>query len=156
MRYLWIPRLVERIQAAAAASPATTTTATTTHHINNNPDIFDGQVLPAGSNNGFGVAPVNPNFIPENSNTAASSDSIGAQVSGVSDLSSDYHNFQANSTSDFQVAQISSNTDCLTSPSGYFNQGLDFQAMEQNNMWLGGGEVYEDLWNVEDIWFSQQ
>lgn len=52
-------------------------------------------------------------------------------------------------------------TDALISPAGYFNQGMDFQAMvEQNNQWTDGGNGGDDfsdnLWNVEDIWFLKQ
>lgn len=148
-----MPRLVERIRASAAASPANTAA----HHINNsNPDMGIHQAPPASSNNDAGVAQVIPSYTPENSSTAASSDSFGAQVSPVSDLTTDYYTFQANNNNknndNFQAAQVSY-PDCLTSPIGYLNHGLDFQAIEQSNVWLGGGDVSENLWNVEDSWF---
>ncbi|KAF8401272.1 hypothetical protein HHK36_012205 [Tetracentron sinense] len=150
MRYLWIPRLVERIQAAAAGSSGTTTT-TTTNHMNNSPDLATNQVL---HNNDFRGPQHNLSFTYENSSTAASSDSLGTQVSPATDLT-DYYSFQANNQTDnFQAGQLSY-PDSLISPSGYFNHGLDFQAIEQNNMWLGGGDVAENFWNVDDIWFLQ-
>ncbi|XP_010270853.1 PREDICTED: transcription factor MYB108 [Nelumbo nucifera] len=162
MRYLWMPRLVERIRAAAAASSGantTTTSPTTTHHqiYNNNSDVITGQVLSsAGSNNEYGVSQINASFTPENSSTAGSSElSVGTQVSPVSDLT-DYYNFQPNNYADnFHASQVNYQ-ESLTSPTGYFNQGLDFEAIEQNNMWLGDGDVSDNLWNVEDIWLLQQ
>ncbi|XP_010276490.1 PREDICTED: transcription factor MYB108-like [Nelumbo nucifera] len=165
MRYLWMPRLVERIQAAAAASSTANTTTTTTtttatvayHPINgDNSDIMASQVPSAGSNNDVGIAQVNTSFTPENSSTAGSSDSIGTQVSPVSDLADYYTTLQPNSYVDnFQASQVNYQ-ESLTSPTGYFNQGLDFQAIDQNNMWLVDGDTSDNLWNIEDIWFMRQ
>ncbi|KAJ4956468.1 hypothetical protein NE237_013251 [Protea cynaroides] len=150
MRLVWMPRLVERIAAAGASATANSTTT---------------QVLPTAKNNDFGVAQMNPNFTTENSGNFASSGFLGTQFSPVSDLSTDDYNFQATNCSDgFQSgsAQVSF-PDCLPSPTGYFNHGLDFQAIEQNssssninNVWLGGADVSENLWTGEDIWFLQQ
>lgn len=180
MRYLWMPRLVERIQAATITTANTgiaTTTATTTgtcsatsttttnnnnYRINNNNlDVQTGpMVLPHGVHIGhdFRGAHVTPSYnTPENSSTAGSSDSFGAQVSPVSDLT-DYYNIPVNNNPSheyFQAGQVGYQ-DSLTSPSGYFNNGLDFQAMEQNNQWLDGGDTSDNLWNVDDMWFLQQ
>ncbi|KAF3972232.1 hypothetical protein ACB098_02G066400 [Castanea mollissima] len=189
MRYLWMPRLVERIQAATVApantsiAATTTTTATTgacsigsststtttttnnnsnNYHINNNNlDVQTGQMLlPHGVAIGhdFRGAQVTPSYnTPENSSTAGSSDSFGAQVSPVSDLT-DYYNIPVNNNPSlecFQASQVGYQ-DSLTSPSGYFNNGLDFQAMEQSNQWLDGGDTSDNLWNVDDMWFLQQ
>ncbi|CAK9187604.1 unnamed protein product [Ilex paraguariensis] len=178
MRYLWMPRLVERIQAAATAngvssSTTTTTTATTnstttttnTHqyftdnNFNNNMDIGSGQVILSHPNIGgsLGSVPVNSGFTPENSSTAASSDSFGTQVSPVSDLT-DCYNYpvtQSNNQEYFPTNQLIYG-DTLTSPTGYFNPGLDFQAMEPNNQWMDGGDLLDNLWNVEDVLFLQQ
>ncbi|XP_057471386.1 transcription factor MYB108-like [Actinidia eriantha] len=129
MRYLWMPRLVERIQAAAAA--ANTSTA---------------QMSP-------------PTTAADNSSAAASSsDSFAAQVSPASDLT-DYYNYPVNNNNDinyqnqdyYQVNQVF-NPDSLTSPpSGSFNHGLEF-----NSQWFDGGDTSDNLWNSEDIWFLQQ
>ncbi|XP_059462440.1 transcription factor MYB108 [Corylus avellana] len=165
MRYLWMPRLVERIQAAAGAAGATNNgTSSVGSANNNNLDVNSGQmVLPPSGIIGHGGAQVmsTPSYTPENSSTAASSDSFGAQVSPVSDLTADYYNIRPvnNNPSQeyFQAAgQIGYPDQTLTSPSGYFNNGLDFQAMEQNNQWLDGGDPSDNLWNVEDIWFLQE
>nr|URH24712.1 MYB108 [Vaccinium corymbosum] len=158
MRYLWMPRLVERIQAASAASGgSTTTTATTT--------AAAGQVIPAPGvfTGDFGGAQVNKTYTPENSSTGASSDSFGAQVSPASDLTDYYSNYPVNSNYSnnqnyYQVNQ-GNYSDSLTSPSGYFNPGLDFQAVEQNSqqqLFDAAGDISDNLWDVEDIWFLQQ
>lgn len=149
---------MERIQAAAAArSSATVPTSATAacHHLNNNNNISMGPgehflLQPMG-------AQVNQSISPENSSTAASSDSFGTQVSPVSDLT-DIYSIPINSNpipDNVQTGQIGY-MDSLSSPSGYFNQGFDFQAMEQSNQWLDGGEITDNLWNAEDIMFLQQ
>ncbi|KAJ4831803.1 hypothetical protein Tsubulata_031247 [Turnera subulata] len=109
----------------------------------------------------FGVShvtpPPPPSYTPENSSTAVSSDSLGTQVSPVSDLTTttDYYNIPPvthNPNPDyFQTGSI-------ISPSGYFGQGMDFQSMEPNNpYWLmDGGEATDNLWSSEDLWFLQQ
>lgn len=187
MRYLWMPRLMERIQAAAAASSTTSTStnansdapaaaAAYPHHIHNpnhSVDISatsDQVVVQQQPNNNLPTIAADynaVNFTSENSSTAASSDSFGTQVSPVSDLTDccynfhvnqgggqhDYYNNQPNNTSN-QFGYGES----LTSPTGFFNQSLEFQMMEQNNhQWMDGGDVVSDnLWNIEDVWFFQQ
>ncbi|KAL0433891.1 UNVERIFIED_CONTAM: hypothetical protein Slati_2723400 [Sesamum latifolium] len=174
MRYLWMPRLVERIQAAAAASSsttATTTTATTTsYHINNqnNTNLHMGgghnnQILLPQPNNiaiGGGVH----TYTPENSSAAASSDSFGTPVSDLTECYNNYpavNNNQGNNQDYYpgNQAQLSyGDHQSLNSPTagaGYnFNQGLDF--MEQNSEWMDGGDASDNLWNVDDMWFLQQ
>ncbi|KAL7178359.1 hypothetical protein ACSBR2_031500 [Camellia fascicularis] len=157
MRYLWMPRLVERIQAAATASgssSATTYHHHTTNNNNNNISMSSGQpqIVPPPT----GVHA--PSFTPENSSTAASSDSFGTQVSPASDLTAEYYNNPVNNNQNqdyYQVNQVSY-PDSLTSPSGYLNHGLDFQAMEQINQWFDAGDTSDNLWNAEDILFLQQ
>ncbi|GMP57194.1 hypothetical protein CsSME_00021379 [Camellia sinensis var. sinensis] len=163
MRYLWIPRLVERIQASstptATGSSSTTSTTTYHHHHPNNISMRSGQVVPPPPPPTTSIGGDYGGVQPENSSTGASSDSFGTQVSPVSDLT-DYYNYPVNNNHNqdyYQVNQVSY-PDSLTSPSGYFNHGLDFQAMEQNNnQWFdAGGDTSDNLWNVEDIWFLQQ
>ncbi|KAK9287584.1 hypothetical protein L1049_017363 [Liquidambar formosana] len=167
MRYLWMPRLVERIQAAAASngpSSGGSTASTTTHLLNsNNPNLPTGHVIlpPTGIGSNFGGAQVNhPSYTPENSSTAASSDSYGTHVSPVSDLTDNYSNipvnYNTNNPDYFQAGQVGY-SDSLISPSGYYNPAMDFQSMEMNNQWLdGGADASDNLWNVDDIWFLQQ
>ncbi|OVA16719.1 SANT/Myb domain [Macleaya cordata] len=178
MRYLWMPRLAERIQAAATTSGGATTNHHHHHHLNNintntstnnniyNPDFSEGHILPASTNNEFSGS---QNFTtPENSSTAASSDSMGTTdqfASSVSDLK-DCYSFQTNNNNTNIINTQSPHTnfaESLFSPSSnYFNRGFELQGnVEQNSMWLGGGggggeDVLENLWNVEDIWFLQQ
>ncbi|KAI4344742.1 hypothetical protein L6164_011933 [Bauhinia variegata] len=172
MRYIWMPRLVERIQAAAAAAaaPATTATATvgsptlsTTTTVtantaynyennlndNNNFEIHNGNMPFGGSN-------VTQSYTPENSSTAASSDSFGTQVSPVSDLSEYYSvpvsNHNNTNPDYYQPAQVSY-SDCITSPAGFFSGGVDFQSMEPNNQWIQSGATSDNFWNAENMLF---
>ncbi|KAJ9181758.1 hypothetical protein P3X46_005817 [Hevea brasiliensis] len=173
MKYLWMPRLIERIQAAnttatsistantAAPTTGVATASTTTdpnHHnhlIINSTDMGNGQwaaVAHGGAGfvaNEFGVAQVTPSTYttPETSSTAASSDSFGTQVS-----QNDYYSMNPDY---FQSGQVGY-SELMISPSGYFNQVLDFQAMEQNNhqLWVDGGDPSDNLWNVEEFWFN--
>ncbi|KAL2244336.1 transcription factor MYB108 [Sesamum indicum] len=158
MRYLWMPRLVERIQAAAAAS---STTATTTYHINNqnssNLNMGQNQILLPHPNNIGGVH----TYTPENSSAAASSESFGTPVSELTECYNNYpavhnSNNQGNNQDYYPANQLSYGDQSLTSPTaGYnFNQGLDF--MEQNSEWMEGGDGSDNLWNVDDMWFLQQ
>ncbi|XP_059631987.1 transcription factor MYB108-like [Cornus florida] len=150
MRYLWMPRLVERIQVAAGASSTAATAPTANaYHLNTTADQL---VLPP-----TGMVQVNHGFTPENSSTAASSDSFG--TTPVSDLT-DYYNFPVNGNQvnqDYYQVNQAGFQESLISPSGYINHGLDFQAMEQNQQWIDGGrDIPDNLWNVEDIWVLQQ
>ncbi|CAN6551201.1 unnamed protein product [Malus baccata var. baccata] len=189
MRYLWMPRLVERIQAAAATSTATNATAAnssiaapaTTHHFNNNNiNNFQSsaQMLLQPSHHHFGVSShsqLTPSYsTPENSSTAASSDSFGTQVSPVSDLTDYYTPTTAaaaisvnnNPTPDNSYfVQANHQVGTYDNYSGYFgNQGFGlehFQNMdEQNNndQWgtVYSGDISDNWWNVEDMWFLQQ
>ncbi|GAA0171893.1 DNA-binding transcription factor [Lithospermum erythrorhizon] len=178
MRYLWMPRLVERIQAAAAASGGASSTTTTTaatastiayHNQDYNMDsIGSGQfnmlTQPNMNNNcnNYGNFQINQSsYTTENSSTAASSDSFGTQVSPISDLT-DCYNYPINQGNDNNNTnqvyyQPNTNqvayTESLISPGGYFSQGLNFQAMDQDNQWMDGGDASDNLW---DMWFLQQ
>ncbi|CAL5415259.1 unnamed protein product [Camellia sinensis] len=159
MRYLWMPRLVERIQAAATASGSSSATTyhhhyhhTTTTTTNISMSSCQPQIVPPPP------AVHAPSFTAENSSTAASSDSFGTQVSPASDLTAEYYNNPVNNNQNqdyYQVNQVSY-PDSLTSPSGYLNRGLDFQAVEQINQWFDAGDTSDYLLNAEDILFLQQ
>ena len=169
MRYLWMPRLVERIQAAAAATAnsssaiPTASTTTSTASGTTTANVGTGQmVLPQGViGNDFGGAQVTPSYTPENSSTAASSDSFGTQVSPVSDLTTDYYssmtvNNNGPNPDYFQASQVGY-SESLISPAGnYYNHGIDFQSMEQNNPWLDGGDASDNFLNAEDFLFLHQ
>ncbi|XP_022722578.1 transcription factor MYB108-like [Durio zibethinus] len=168
MRYLWMPRLVERIQAAAAAATPTSTTAvteastTTSASVTTAGNIGMGQmVMPQGViGNDFGGVQITPSYTPENSSTAASSDSLGTQVSPVSDLTDYYSNIPVNNPNPdyLQASQVGYSGSSLISPSGtnYYNHGTDFQSLEQNNPWLDGADGSYNFLNAEDFFFLQQ
>ncbi|KAL3829315.1 hypothetical protein ACJIZ3_018117 [Penstemon smallii] len=166
MRYLWMPRLVERIQAAAAAAgtgggSCEAAGVTSNYQFNNqNIDMGSSQphVLPQPNMCG-GVLQT---YTPENSSAAASSDSFGTQVSDLTECYNNYavvnpgnNNDNNNTNQDYYPANYGDQS--LISPTGYLiNQGLDL--MEQNSQsWMDGGlDVSENLWNVDDMWFLQQ
>ncbi|KAI5446631.1 hypothetical protein KIW84_014464 [Lathyrus oleraceus] len=184
MRYLWMPRLVERIQAAASTSAAPTTTTNndssnvttmvapnnTTYNLNNNFEVYSSNanmmLAPTNMNtNNLCSSHVTQSFTPENSSngaTAASSDSFGTQVSPISDLTQDYYNVPVggnnnmNPNSDYyQQAQQFGFSDCITSPSGLFPQ-MDFNnSMEPNTPWIQG-DTSDNFWNVENMLLFQQ
>lgn len=191
MRYLWMPRLVERIQAAAAAGASSSTTTNSSNclpHFNNQSN--NNHMDDVGSTGKIMMMmPPQPNFsaanntnhnnnnnygggsfsTPENSSTGAagSSDSFATQFSPVSDLTDCYNYPVNNQQGGNQDHYYQPNNDfghgdttALISPTGYlFNQGLDFPViMDQNstNTWMDGGDVSDNLWNVEDVWFLQQ
>ncbi|KAK1592477.1 hypothetical protein Q3G72_025516 [Acer saccharum] len=176
MRYLWMPRLVERIQAANAATTTTTvpggftatstTTATTNNNMVNIPSMANIGYNELNATAAAAAAQVaNSDYTPENSSTAASSDSFGTHVSPVSDLT-DYYNIipvndnnNNNPNPDYfqhsgQLGNYSETS--LISPTAYFNPGMDFQSLEPNTQLMDGGEALDNLWNAEDIWFLQQ
>lgn len=178
MRYLWMPRLVERIQAAsvtsARSSPASSTASVSantsgyknTNSLNNIAGSITDQVMTMprtvvspstlkfeGTSNSM---PYQYSFTSANSSTTTtSSDSFGlSQGSTVSDLSEySCYNFYppplpATIQQDF--------TEPLISPCGYLNQGINVQNIEQSNPLMACEDLLDNLWDVEDIWFHQQ
>lgn len=135
MRYVWVPRLLERIQAQSDSNSSgqptsSTTTCTDNSTTTNHADLATSQVT-------------DPSFMPDIS---------GAQVSPESDLTDSY-----NLHSGSNYSQNGSDNVCESwdwSKPGSDMQGLEQQL--QNNNWLGGGDSLESLWNEENIWFLQQ
>ncbi|KAK8671252.1 hypothetical protein V6N13_037852 [Hibiscus sabdariffa] len=143
MRYLWMPRLLERIQASATAS---TTNSTSVVRTVSNDDPLGGAAQVTSSS-----------YTLENSSTtAASSDSFGTQVSPVSDFT-DYY---SSSSSNNNISVKNPNPNFLEATqelSGYYyNHGTDFQSLEQNNPWLDTMDASNNLFNAEDFHFLQQ
>ncbi|EOA31044.1 hypothetical protein CARUB_v10014195mg [Capsella rubella] len=175
MKYLWMPRLVERIQSASAtASAATTTTGsagtsscitTSNNHqfmnydYNNNNNSMGQQ---------FGVMSNNDYITPENSSVA---------VSPVSDLTEYYSAPNPNPNPEYYSGQMGNSyypdqnmVGPQLLPENYFDySGLldeDLTAMqEQSNLnWFeninGAASSSDSLWNIgesdEDFWFLQQ
>ncbi|EYU33077.1 hypothetical protein MIMGU_mgv1a010262mg [Erythranthe guttata] len=193
MRYLWMPRLVERIQSQSQSqATGTPASAATTYNVvintHQNADIIN---LDMGSAQISSVPQPHDvtNIIRgggggslENSSAAVSSDSFGTPVSDMTtdcynnyvvplnhDLNQDYyppaaaaannnninyhHHHQHLSSYNYDDDQSNN----LTSPSGYFNQagGMDF-VDHQNSQWnMDGGDVSDNIWNVDDMWFLQ-
>ncbi|XP_021752445.1 transcription factor MYB108-like [Chenopodium quinoa] len=163
MRYLWMPRLVERIQAAAATNGPHTTATATTSGGSGTTTATGGPTM--GYTDNFMHAPVNSNFTPENSGN--SSDSYGTQVSDFGDYYGIPVANQSVNQDYYQGDQVNYGGDnSLTSPNCNYltNQGMDFQGvdnyMEQNSQqqWssFGLGDTTDNLWNIEDIYVLQQ
>ncbi|CAI8610814.1 unnamed protein product [Vicia faba] len=175
MRYLWMPRLVERIQAASAATSTTTKTTvnnTTSNYINNNNGlkVTMGSTPTITMNNEFVSSQphITQSYTLENSNTTTSSDSFeNHKVSTISDLGDNNYNYyytnvdnknNPNSNLDYcQPSHQPSFSDCITSPSGLFSQELaDFQFMEPNTPWMQNENSSDIFWNDETMLFLEQ
>lgn len=167
MRYLWMPRLVERIQAASttnAASPTSSSTAPAAppavyNHLQLRPEMY--QPTPILESLNFNNVTADDSSI-----NTTSSDSLGAHVSPTST------EFTAgNNNYGYQVEIDNGNwgqmgdyvADTLTSPCGYgFDQGWA-PVVDQGSQWTsaaayggGVGDTSEISWNVEDIFVFQQ
>ncbi|XP_051129193.1 transcription factor MYB78-like [Andrographis paniculata] len=174
MRYLWMPRLVERIQAASASATATAGAAVSSAPQNSNINLHDNISTAATDHHHRQILQVPPpaniaagvnhhhhhhTYTPENSSAAASSaDSFGTPVS---DLTECYNNYPVSQQGQDYYPAAAASQFCygdqsLTSPTGnYFNLGVEF--MEQSSQWMDGGDVSDNLWSdVDDMWFLQQ
>ncbi|KAF5752111.1 GmMYB12 family protein [Tripterygium wilfordii] len=159
MRYLWMPRLIERIQASSAATTTTTNGAVASSRT----ATADQVSLPYERAH---MMMTSSSYTPENSSTTgtSSSDSFGTSTQVSSDLGVEYNynNIPVNHNLNpdyYQANQVGNNCEDLTvsTPSGYYcNKGLDFQEQNNVNPWLNSGDTSDILWNVEDIWFLQQ
>lgn len=163
MRYLWMPRLVERIQAASSTTTgdsssittATTTTAAATYPLNHNnmDNIGTMQFVMPKTCSDYGIDQINPANTEEISRTTV--------VSPVSDVTDCYYPMNQSQNQDQDFFQTSNKIGngfdgALISPSGYFNQTMDFEGVvEQNNHW-SGGDLSDNLWNIDDVFFFQQ
>lgn len=154
MRYLWMPRLVERIQAAAGASTSTGTTSEVVHH---HQTINPNMVQIDHNNNNTGVTN-------SSTGTASSENSFGTPVSDLTDCCYNYPQVRNQQQDCFQVNQsISSQLgESLISSTGYFHHALEFQGaapmdhQQNTTQWVDGGNFSDNLWNIEDMWFLQQ
>nr|URY18881.1 MYB protein [Zanthoxylum bungeanum] len=160
VRYLWMPRLMERIQANKASAAATTTAPSyePVSRFINNVDMGMGQnVMQPLMNSSISHVTTTSNYTPENSSTGASSDSFGTRVSPDSDLV-DYYAIPVNNNPnpDYFYTQAGFRESSLISPTGYFYPGIDFQ--EANNQMMDGGDAPDNLWNidVDDLWCLTQ
>ncbi|KAG6396363.1 hypothetical protein SASPL_142511 [Salvia splendens] len=128
MRYLWMPRLVERIQAASAAATAAPlpSSAAVNYHLTDSGSFGQPHNM------------VNSQTTPENSSAAvsASSDSFN-------------HNQDQCYAAADQISYGGDNQQSVTNQTDYFNQGLDFSSSQ----WMDCGG--DNLWDVEDMFFLQ-
>ncbi|KAI5565028.1 hypothetical protein POPTR_014G117000v4 [Populus trichocarpa] len=142
MRYAWIPRLIERIQAESESPVDQPIISTPTYHSSQ----IDIPV--AASESGSDL--IGPNFMPDISGSCTYSDSLDAQVSSGSDLTNSQnppcsHYMQNGACSYPENDSVSWDWD---------QHGVDMQGMEQGRYGLtGGGDSMENLWSEENIWF---
>ena len=138
MRYVWIPRMMERIRATS--EPYSDQPAATDNHT--------AGVTPSTDQVGaFGTDPADhPYFMPAISG-GASSDSSEAQVSSISDVTECYdlsggnNNYPDNQQNGPETCQ----------------PGTDIQPSEHSNEWFdAGGDSLDGLWSEENMWFLQQ
>ncbi|CAK9318452.1 unnamed protein product [Citrullus colocynthis] len=160
MRYLWMPRLVERIQAAAAS--AAVDGSRSYGSVTPTPPA----VMMNGGSDFVSTPQVTPSYASENSSSGGGGSSDGTQVSSVSELTDCYDNFGCFPVSYGQESAAAAAAPLQSPAPGFFNEGtLDFQAMEQSTcQWLaadGGVDTSESLWNAagagaDYLWFLQQ
>ncbi|KAI4311061.1 hypothetical protein MLD38_035997 [Melastoma candidum] len=151
MRYLWMPRLVERIQASAAAAASQPSSFPST----SSAGTFSRCMTATEPTPNFTFTPKFPrgNATPENSSTGASSESFGTQFSSGSN-SLDHFQGPAAVMDCYQATAKGSYPEqsLMSSPSDNLQSyGADFQ---DNQFWLD--EFSDNLWNSDNVWFPQQ
>lgn len=165
MRYLWMPRLVERIQAAAVSSAASAAVDGSRSYGSVTPT--PAAVMMNGGSDFVSTPQVTPSYASENSSSGGGGGSSdGTQVSSVSELTDCYDNFGCFPVGYGQESAAAAAAPLQSPAPGFFNEGtLDFQAMEQSTcQWLaadGGVDTSESLWNAagagaDYLWFLQQ
>ncbi|KAG7014293.1 Transcription factor JAMYB [Cucurbita argyrosperma subsp. argyrosperma] len=125
MRYVWMPRLLERIQAS---------TDSVIDVVSASIDVVPSleQTQPSPSRSSW----VNPHVTPSTSSSDSVSNKVQLQVFPVSDV-----------TEDFSLVGTSEEEGMMM----VVQQGCDGEA---TNGWIGGGELLEDgFWDGEDMWF---
>ncbi|XP_022151294.1 transcription factor MYB78 [Momordica charantia] len=131
MRYVWIPRLLERIQASTdtVAVAAATDPGQPPH------PLLD-RTHPSPSDSAW----VNSHLAPATSSSDSGSDQVQPQVSPVSDV-----------TENFNLVGIGEDHDGTVMLMEHSCDGVAV------NGWIGGGESLDDgFWDEEDLWFLQQ
>lgn len=145
MRYVWMPRLVERIQAASSRSGSSNNTNNSVA----NSTVVGSVTQPIE----FGCGQVNANLTAEEqSSMGASSDSLGG-TKLVSDMG--YCSLQGNNNNNHSQASQISYPETLDSPYGYLNHGLDFSVTQQDG-WFGEDMILENAWSMDDNWVLEQ
>ncbi|XP_062004882.1 transcription factor JAMYB [Rosa rugosa] len=153
MRYVWIPRLMERIRASSDStvlSGQPTETATSTAFTP--PDdccLTDhSNTAAAGSSHYW----VDPNYLPEASATTSGSTELQDCLNIPEPTSTEF--------SELNCYPMNGQYYSSTNGSGCYQDGSEIQGSEQidsSNSWsTPGGDLVENLWNEENIWFLQQ
>lgn len=168
MRYVWIPRLIERIRASSSSSETKSpsgqpsTAATTTAIV----DSFCSNVITTsqvtyGNSSTTGSVKVYPSLLlPELSADTSSDNSLETQVSSVSDLTTECYNRRPSANN------LQNGSNSFPEKLGWIrdddgNMGIEAILEEQTNIdWFGGGDhsmpMEISVWNDEDIRFLQQ
>ncbi|XP_073312048.1 transcription factor MYB78-like [Primulina huaijiensis] len=164
MRYLWMPRLVERIQAQAstssgAAAMAASSYANSTATVydlddqsSTDPDMFSSQVVPPQPVFGGSAH----TYSPGDSSVVASSDSFGTPVPDLTECYNNHPVLNQGNNQDYKGRDLSNYAEqFLISPTGYnFHQELNMT--EESSQWMNGGDISDNLWNdIDDVWFLQ-
>ncbi|MQL72560.1 hypothetical protein Taro_004891 [Colocasia esculenta] len=165
VHYLWIPRLMEKIQAASANSAASYGEAAS---VTVSPvDVTDSYVVPTTTaepvHNMVGNIADVTELSRDNSSTAATSSESSGDTSwwsspSVSDVLADCYLVQASTSSDYGTDElpagpmVSSFSESLLGPCG-FQQG--FPDFAQNVWGADGAIATENFWTDDDIWFLQ-
>lgn len=141
MRYVWIPRLMERIRASTSESGQATATATATAF---------APPAAAGSYQYW----ADPNLVPETSATSSGSMELQDCLNIPDSSSTELSELK-------QYDPTSGQYCCSTSGSGFYEYSSEIKGgseqMESCNDWsTPGGDLVENLWNEENIWFLQQ
>lgn len=127
MRYIWMPRLMERICAASCKSPA----------------AEYGNLTRIDQTIGCAQFETGPESSGSTGSWSESTGSIGTTTAGFAEPGNDSINFCFVT----QNPEVSWPEEAPQNPTGYaYEQGLP--ELDQ----YCGGEVYEDMWSMEDIW----
>ncbi|XVF80718.1 hypothetical protein PTKIN_Ptkin15bG0097700 [Pterospermum kingtungense] len=136
MRYVWIPRLMERIHATSQSPSGQLSTS---------------QI---GLANSTVSVQVDPSLLPELS--GSSSDSLDTQVSPVSDLTDCYNPQTVSNYANNLQKGSGLYPENLAGTWGRDDGGFQATEEQSNGNWFGVGDSMESLWNEENICFLQQ
>ncbi|PHU18307.1 Transcription factor [Capsicum chinense] len=156
MKYLWMPRLAERIQAAAASNPATASSSgppTTTY-------IQNQEIQHSLPNMNHHMSDYTPIPFIEKTNSLNYSATSASSDNYSSDLTDGCYNFPINQSNNQDYSQVNQSTNQMCygestiNPTSYdFHHGFQgFQEVDQQNntQWM------DNPWNIEDVCFLQQ
>ncbi|XP_038681272.1 transcription factor MYB108-like [Tripterygium wilfordii] len=124
MRFVWMPRLMERIQAGSGTSTP-------------QPDIVVGSKYDPSQSSSTVVNPTNRNPPGlENSGASSSDYSLDTQFSDMTDCYNPPGNYYG------------------YNGFGSYPENVGLMDRQENEGWLGGGESLESIWNDDNIFFA--